>query len=67
MHGIFDDLIDAAQRGTVIFLGLLCLLTFAANAAVLAWFLLKSRGGILVRCPKCGRTIVCPHCAEEET
>jgi primosomal protein N' len=63
---VIDQLFQDIKQGTILFLGLVCLLTFAANAGVLAWILSKRSSHALVRCPKCGRTVHCPHCADDE-
>jgi hypothetical protein len=60
----FDDLLNGVQRSTAIFLGLLCLLVFAVNAGLLVWLIVRKSDHGLVRCPKCGRTIACPHCEQ---
>lgn len=64
--GEFQRIIEAIQKGTFGFLGLLCFLVFLANAVLLAWLIVKKGSSGLARCPKCGRTIACPHCEEED-
>ncbi len=64
--GELQQIIDAIQKGTAGFLGLLCFLVFLANAVLLAWLVMKKGSSTLARCPKCGRTIACPHCQDEE-
>jgi len=63
---MFRQFLEDLQRGTVNFLGVLCVLAFLLNAALLVWLLFKKSAHGLARCPKCGRTIVCPHCADDE-
>jgi len=60
-----DRLFDEASRGTVVFMGLLCIIVFAVNAGLLIWLAMKRGNTELARCPKCGRTIICPHCSED--
>lgn len=64
--GEFQRIIEAIQQGTFGFLGLLCFLVFLANAVLLAWLIVKKSSTGLARCPKCGRTIACPHCQHED-
>ena len=63
---MFRQILEDLQRGTVNFLGVLCVLVFLLNAVLLVWLLVKKSAHGLARCPKCGRTIACPHCAEDE-
>jgi hypothetical protein len=63
---MFQQFLDDLQRGTVTFLGVLCVLAFLLNAALLVWLLVKKSTHGLARCPKCGRTIACPHCNDDE-
>ncbi|MFQ5733176.1 MAG: hypothetical protein ACE5KM_14645 [Planctomycetaceae bacterium] len=60
-----DFLIDL-QGPTVSFLGILCVLVFLLNGALLAWLIVRKSGHGLARCPKCGRTVECPHCSEDD-
>ena len=62
----FNDLFADFRRGSVVFLGLLCLLVFLANAGLLVWLLVKRGTSELARCPKCGRMIICPHCSDDK-
>lgn len=64
--GDFQDIIDAIQKGTFGFLGLMCFLIFVINAVLLAWLIVKKGSTGLARCPKCGRTIACPHCEDAD-
>jgi hypothetical protein len=63
---IFDELFADIRRGTVVFFGLLCLLAFIVNAVLLVWLMVRRGTSELARCPKCGRTIICPHCSEDK-
>jgi len=63
---MFPEFLDQLQRSTIGFLGVLCLLVFLLNAGLLAWLIVKKSAHGLARCPKCGRTIACPHCSEDE-
>ena len=65
MFGL-DDLLRNLQQGTLAFLGLLCFLVFALNAVLLVWLLVRKSQHGLMRCPRCGRTVACQHCADEE-
>lgn len=62
-----DGLFQSITEGTSAFLGLLCLLVFAINAGLMIWLLNRKGGFGLNRCPQCGRTIVCPHCSDDES
>jgi hypothetical protein len=62
----FEDLLRNLQQGTLAFLGLLCFLVFALNAVLLIWLLVRKSQHGLMRCPRCGRTVACPHCADED-
>lgn len=62
---LFSDLADDFRRGTVLMLGLMCLLAFLVNLGVLLWLVYRSGGTRMVRCPECGRSLTCPHCAED--
>lgn len=59
---MFEDTL----KGSVNFLGVLCLLVFALNAGLLFWLIIRRGSMGLARCPRCGRTIACPHCSEDE-
>lgn len=63
---MFERLLEGVQEGTALFLGLLCVAVFAANAVLLFVLLMKKGTHGLARCPKCGRVIACPHCEEDE-
>ena len=63
---MIPQFLDDLQRGTVNFLGILCVLAFLLNAVLLVWLLVKKSTHGLARCPKCGRTIACPHCNEDK-
>jgi hypothetical protein len=60
-----DDMLAQVSRGTVIFLGLLVLLAFVANAVLLIFLLVKRGSTFVARCPKCGRMVICPHCNDD--
>lgn len=62
----FDQLIQSFKQGSVLFLGLLCALMFAINAGLLLFLIMRQKEHGLARCPKCGRSIACPHCAEDD-
>lgn len=62
----FQDLVEDLRRGTVLLLGLLCFLAFAVNLGALLWLAYRRGGTLAVRCPECGRSLTCPHCAEED-
>ncbi len=63
---MLEQLLQDLQKGTVNFLGILCLLVFILNAVLLVWLIVRKSAHGLARCPKCGRTIACPHCSEDE-
>ena len=63
---MLQDLLDELRRGTVNFLGVLCVLVFVLNAVLLVWLIIKKGSHGLARCPKCGRQIACPHCHEDD-
>jgi hypothetical protein len=63
---MFRQFLDDLQQGAITFLGVLCVLAFLLNAVLLAWLLVKRSTHGLARCPKCGRTIACPHCADDD-
>lgn len=63
---MLQDFLDELRRGTVNFLGVLCVLVFILNAVLLIWLIVKKGSHGLARCPKCGRQIACPHCTEDE-
>jgi len=63
---MLQEFLDNLRRGTVTFLGVLCLLVFLLNAVLLVWLIVKQGTHGLARCPRCGRTIACPHCNEDE-
>lgn len=63
---MFQQFLNDLQRGTVNFLGVLCVLVFALNAVLLVWLIVKKSAHGLAKCPKCGRQIACPHCMEDE-
>ena len=65
MFGL-DDFLRNLQQGTLALLGLLCFLVFALNAVLLIWLLVRKSHHGLTRCPRCGRVIACPHCADED-
>lgn len=62
---MIEQFLERIGQGTVVFLGLLCVVVFAVNAVLLAYLLVKRGVHGLARCPKCGRTIACPHCEED--
>jgi hypothetical protein len=63
---IFQNFLDSLKQPVAVFLGLLCFMAFACNAALLFYLLMKKSAHGLARCPKCGRFIACPHCAEDD-
>ena len=63
---MFDEFLQSLEKGTVNFLGILCVLVFILNAVLLVWLMIRKSAHGLARCPKCGRTIACPHCREDE-
>ena len=66
MPEILQDFLDSLKQPVAVFLGLLCFMAFACNAALLFYLLMKKSAHGLARCPKCGRVIACPHCAEDD-
>lgn len=66
LQQVIDNLFNSVERGVLVFLGLLCLLVFSANAGLLIWIIFRKGGDGLARCPRCGRQIVCPHCLDDE-
>ena len=66
MPDIFQDFLDSLKQPVALFLGLLCFMAFACNAALLFYLLMNKSAHGLARCPKCGRVIACPHCAEDD-
>ena len=63
---MLQNFLENIREGTVIFLGLLCVLVFVANAVLLGWLVVKKSAHGLAKCPRCGRVIACPHCQEDE-
>ena len=63
---MLPDFLNDLQGPTVSFLGLLCILVFLLNACLLAWLVFRKSAHGLARCPKCGRTVECVHCSEDE-
>lgn len=63
---MWQDFLNDLEGPTISFLGLLCVLVFLLNAGLLAWLIVRKSAHGLARCPKCGRTIECPHCSEDE-
>ena len=55
------------QQGLVVCTGLACLLAFSANLGLLIWLLFRKREHELLRCSRCGRMVICPHCNEDST
>lgn len=66
LGGMIDRFLQSLEQGVVVFLGLLCCLIFAVNAVLLAYLIVRKSSHGLVRCPRCGRVIACPHCTEDE-
>lgn len=66
LGGILDDVFQDLRDGTATFLGLMCFLVFVVNACLLVWLGIRKGRSTLARCPRCGRSIVCMHCSEDE-
>ncbi len=66
LGGLIDRILRSVEQGVVVFLGLLCCLIFAVNAVLLIYLIMRKSSHGLARCPRCGRMIACPHCAEDE-
>ncbi len=62
----FTRILQSVEQGVIVFLGLLCCLIFAINAALLVYLIVRKSSHGLARCPRCGRMIACPHCSEDE-
>ncbi len=63
---LIDRIMRSVEQGVVVFLGLLCCLIFAVNAVLLIYLIMRKSSHGLARCPRCGRMIACPHCAEDD-
>lgn len=67
MNELVERVLNGVQEGTALFLGIMCALIFSLNAVLLGWLLMRKAGHGLLRCPRCGRVIACPHCEEDES
>ena len=65
MEQLLDRVMSGVQEGTALFLGILCLLVFCLNAALMVFLIVRKGGHGLAKCPRCGRVIACPHCEED--